>query len=102
MFKWCPSCETVKPVAEFYESATARNGYSFRCRACTNKIVSGRLEAVKSKREVNPGEYICEACGQYKPLTEFKQLSFLGGRHLSTCNSCNSTLRGNNFHGNSI
>ncbi|XVV08933.1 endonuclease VII domain-containing protein [Actinoplanes sp. CA-131856] len=34
--KWCPDCETIKPLAEFARTKASKNGYHTYCRLCHN------------------------------------------------------------------
>lgn len=35
--KWCPTCSTAKPFAEFYRKSSMRDGYRSQCKSCEYK-----------------------------------------------------------------
>jgi predicted transcriptional regulator len=46
--KFCPRCETVKPLTEFYKRSN-RNDYNGYCKICSNQYSGNRIKWVKSK-----------------------------------------------------
>jgi hypothetical protein len=54
--KWCASCETRKPEADFAASSGSPDGLQHRCRSCNAAIYQGRREEVRdSMREMRFG-----------------------------------------------
>lgn len=35
--KWCPSCESMQPLTNFYVRKLSKDGLSYRCKGCSNK-----------------------------------------------------------------
>lgn len=47
--KKCNSCDTVKPITEFYKNQSSKIGLNYECKACTklrNASVKHELEKV--------------------------------------------------------
>ena len=56
--KWCNSCKTVKPVAQFSRDRSTPDGLDYRCRPCNT--IHSRTEANK-KRKLAAMEEFAEA-----------------------------------------
>ena len=58
--KYCPICNTVKPISEFYNRSNRDNGGGY-CKNCSNKYTTERLKRVKIKMIKYKGGK-CEQC----------------------------------------
>jgi hypothetical protein len=47
--KRCYKCNEVKPFTEFHNNRSTKDGYTFECRACRNKICKAYRDANKKK-----------------------------------------------------
>lgn len=70
--KYCPRCTSIKPVASFYPSKSARRGTFGYCIDCTKADMERRRRAKGIKPRVDTsGTKLCPRCGEVKPLDQY-------------------------------
>ena len=80
--KHCPTCEQTKPLSEFYNHKSYKDGKKRQCKDCENQSSRARYErlkdsgqvSIKNKRETNREGYLKRTFGissqQYEELLE--------------------------------
>lgn len=63
--KTCNKCKVDKPISEFGELASSRDGYKYRCDACVREHLDVRVRYSKSYRE-NNSEKVAESSRVYR------------------------------------
>ena len=87
--KFCPRCETVKPVSEFNRYTQDSTGLQPYCRQCQS---DHKRELKQAYTEAPPKPQLCECCGKEKSLfvDHTKEEGFRGW----VCNACNAGIGG--------
>jgi len=79
--KHCPTCDTTKPLTEFYKDASHWTGYSAQCRACKQIYFQthdysekrhARNRVLRQQNQILTDEYkrsrACCKCGEDDPI----------------------------------
>ena len=56
--KYCPKCDTEKPVSEFYVNKHSKDGFLYCCKECRSLYRNSRREKDKEYREKNKEKLI--------------------------------------------
>lgn len=87
--RYCPKCQEVKPLDEYFKLAKAKQGVQGYCKQCQKEI--DKLARVK--RRINGPSIIrnskeCQHCHNIKPIGQFGIRRDTADGHLSYCKPC--------------
>ena len=95
--KQCRCCQAVKPISEFYEHSTGKDGYRNECKACVqekakarNKVKQEIAKAQKAMLNANKTTKVCSLCKVDKPFDMFYKKSSNACGLDSWCKDCSS------------
>jgi len=92
--KYCPDCNTEKPVSEFSRASKSKDGYQGKCKSCYRVYQMAHRYGLSLKRYhalVAHHQGHCGICDQVKPLVIDHNHESGRVRGL-LCNSCNKAL----------
>lgn len=90
--KWCPICNQMKTIEEFYVHRAHKNGRQTYCKPCANKGAIMRHQANKAKIKIIPENKKCTKCKKIKNAKEFSSCSTKLNGLRSTCKKCDSKI----------
>lgn len=92
--KYCPSCNTVKPLHEFSKKTAGKDGYQPKCKTCFNHYYRARRYGITEqqyKALLDHHQGRCGICEQEKPLVVDHNHDTGKIRGL-LCHNCNKAL----------
>lgn len=90
--KFCPLCETQKPISEFSKDNSKKNGRKL-CKACV------RQKMIDKACSVTVSEKRCIKCKEVKPISEFMVNKSTITGHGAWCFSCGIWVSMKNKYG---
>src|SRR5207248_3229930 len=100
LFKVCPDCKVEKPVSEFGQNRTLRDGLQFYCKVCCARrgaeVYRRRRAAlgktVRERIDIAPDHKRCARCGCVKPRSEWHRNARSRDGLATYCRECRREL----------
>jgi len=89
--KTCPSCQQTLPVESFFKTNTRRDGLSFYCTLCSQRIVKKNVEKWAKERVLKSqvlSKKECHLCHRILPIAKFTPHSHFKSGYNATCIEC--------------
>jgi hypothetical protein len=96
--KRCPICKETKDVTNFWIRTKSKDGLSYACKGCLNKIRRDKRYAIslpKKLLKINRKDKTCTVCKETKALAEFSDHHLTLDGKGTQCRSCRNMYRKN-------